>query len=127
VLCDSIEAAAANVGLAIEAVPEQLELKKEIFKTLKGKYVTPAPIEGAFARIERPSGSATLTCAAPSTTWLLVRIRPSGVKTTPDPPPRPASIFTTAGPTMSTARMTACEYASRSSLSSGWEISGITV
>ena len=23
---------------------------KEIFKTLKGKYVTPAPIEGAFAR-----------------------------------------------------------------------------
>src|SRR6267142_4287506 len=34
VLCDSIEGAVANVGLAIEAVPEQLELKKEIFKTL---------------------------------------------------------------------------------------------
>jgi 3-hydroxybutyryl-CoA dehydrogenase len=34
VLCDSIEAAVANVGLAIEAVPEQLELKKEIFRTL---------------------------------------------------------------------------------------------
>jgi 3-hydroxybutyryl-CoA dehydrogenase len=34
VLCDSMEAAVANVGMAIEAVPEQLELKKEIFKTL---------------------------------------------------------------------------------------------
>ena len=32
--CDSIEAAVADVGLAIEAVPEQLELKKEIFGTL---------------------------------------------------------------------------------------------
>jgi 3-hydroxybutyryl-CoA dehydrogenase len=34
VLCDSIEVAAVNVGLAIEAIPEQLELKKEIFRTL---------------------------------------------------------------------------------------------
>jgi 3-hydroxybutyryl-CoA dehydrogenase len=34
VLCDSVEAAVANVGLAIEAVPEQLELKREIFKAL---------------------------------------------------------------------------------------------
>ncbi len=34
VLCDSMEAAVANVGLAIEAVPEQLELKREIFRTL---------------------------------------------------------------------------------------------
>jgi 3-hydroxybutyryl-CoA dehydrogenase len=34
VVCDSMEAAVANVGLAIEAVPEQLELKKEIFRTL---------------------------------------------------------------------------------------------
>ncbi len=34
VLCDSIEAAVANIGLAIEAVPEQLELKREIFGTL---------------------------------------------------------------------------------------------
>jgi 3-hydroxybutyryl-CoA dehydrogenase len=32
--CDSMEAAVANVGLAIEAIPEQLELKKEIFRTL---------------------------------------------------------------------------------------------
>jgi len=29
-----VEAAVANVGLAIEAVPEQLELKREIFGTL---------------------------------------------------------------------------------------------
>jgi 3-hydroxybutyryl-CoA dehydrogenase len=34
VACDSVEAAVADVGLAIEAVPEQLELKKEIFRTL---------------------------------------------------------------------------------------------
>ena len=34
VVCDSMEAAVANVGLAIEAVPEQLELKREIFRTL---------------------------------------------------------------------------------------------
>src|SRR6266849_854055 len=40
VLCDSMEAAVANVGLAIEAVPEQLELKKEIFRTLD--RLTPA-------------------------------------------------------------------------------------
>src|SRR5580692_4400263 len=33
VLCDSVEAAVANIGLAIEAVPEQLELKREIFGT----------------------------------------------------------------------------------------------
>ncbi len=34
VLCDSMEVAVANVGLAIEAVPEQLELKREIFRTM---------------------------------------------------------------------------------------------
>ncbi len=34
VLCDSLEAAVANIGLAIEAVPEQLELKRDIFGTL---------------------------------------------------------------------------------------------
>lgn len=34
VLCDSIRTAVANIGLAIEAVPEQLELKREIFGTL---------------------------------------------------------------------------------------------
>jgi 3-hydroxybutyryl-CoA dehydrogenase len=33
-LCDSMEAAVANVGLVIEAVPEQLELKREIFEAL---------------------------------------------------------------------------------------------
>src|SRR6202008_2706583 len=32
--CDSMEVAVANVGLAIEAVPEQLELKREIFRTM---------------------------------------------------------------------------------------------
>ena len=58
---------------------------------------------------------------APWTTWLLVRMRPSGVKTNPEPcPPRagrpvscPTSMVTTDGPTASTARTTACEYASR--------------
>ena len=34
VLCDSMDAAVANIGLAIEAVPEQLELKRDIFGTL---------------------------------------------------------------------------------------------
>jgi 3-hydroxybutyryl-CoA dehydrogenase len=34
ILCDSMEAAVADIGLAIEAVPEQLELKREIFGTL---------------------------------------------------------------------------------------------
>jgi 3-hydroxybutyryl-CoA dehydrogenase len=34
VLCDSVEAAVANIGLAIEAVSEQLELKREIFRTI---------------------------------------------------------------------------------------------
>jgi 3-hydroxybutyryl-CoA dehydrogenase len=33
-VCESVEAAVANVGLAIEAVPEQLELKREIFEAL---------------------------------------------------------------------------------------------
>src|SRR5258705_10370631 len=31
VLCDSVEAAVANIGLAIEAAPEQLEFKRDIF------------------------------------------------------------------------------------------------
>src|SRR5260370_37710918 len=34
VLCDSMGAAVANIGLAIEAVPEQLELKRESFRTI---------------------------------------------------------------------------------------------
>src|SRR5439155_9740866 len=81
------------------------------------------------ARLEWPSGMTTARGPASATTWLLVRMRPSGVKRTPEPPPRPASILTTAGPTISTARITACEYASSSSSSSGWERSrwGATV
>src|SRR5438093_371789 len=71
------------------------------------------------ARIERPSGSITARRVARSTTWLLVRTKPSGVNTTPDPPARSTSIFTTAGPTVSTARTTAFEYESSSSSSSG--------
>ena len=59
----------------------------------------------------------TVSAPARSTTWLLVRMRPSGVKTTPEPPPRSPSILTTAGPTASTASITACEYASSSSAS----------
>ena len=54
-----------------------------------------------------------------ATTWLLVRMRPSGVNSTPEPPPRPPRTFTTAGPTVSTAWVTAREYASRSSSSFG--------
>jgi 3-hydroxybutyryl-CoA dehydrogenase len=45
VLCDSMEAAVANVGLAIEAVPEQLELKREIFGTLDRL----APVDAVLA------------------------------------------------------------------------------
>ena len=45
VLCDSVEAAVANVGLAIEAVPEQLELKREIFGTLDRL----APVDAVLA------------------------------------------------------------------------------
>ena len=71
----------------------------------------------------RPSGNVTpmrvARLAAPkrpgreggATTWLLVRMRPSGAKMNPDPVP-PASTFTTDGPTRSTAVITACEYAS---------------
>src|SRR5262249_38490768 len=62
---------------------------------------------------DRPSGITALSRCERSTTWLLVRISPSGVKQTPEPPPWPTSILTTAGPTVSTARMTASEYASR--------------
>src|SRR5580765_7974057 len=70
------------------------------------------------ARSERPSGSRTLRRPAPSTTWLFVSTSPSGVKTTPDPPPRFSSTRTTDGPTASTAWTTAREYASSSSSSS---------
>src|SRR5439155_18413104 len=74
--------------------------------------------------------------------WLLVRTRPSGVKTNPDPParsslprppdaaalgPRPTSILTTAGPTISTAPITAREYASRSESSRSTSSVGIGV
>ena len=72
-------------------------------------------------------GERDVECSsAPWTTWLLVRMRPSGVKTNPEPCPpsprrpaaaRPSSMVTTDGPTVSTALTTACEYASRSSCS----------
>jgi 3-hydroxybutyryl-CoA dehydrogenase len=45
VLCDSMDAAVANVGLAIEAVPEQLELKRDIFGTLDRL----APVDAVLA------------------------------------------------------------------------------
>ena len=61
------------------------------------------------ARSERPSGSRAVNRAERATTWLLVRMRPSGVKITPEPPPRSTSIRTTAGPTVSTACVTARE------------------
>jgi hypothetical protein len=57
----------------------------------------------------RPSGHVTRGWRARPTTWLLVRTRPSGVKTTPDPAPPSTSILTTDGPTSSTAAMTASE------------------
>src|SRR3989454_8914641 len=80
------------------------------------------------------------TCALPissmrvasCTTWLFVRTNPSGVNTNPEPLPgtsragRPrrstlcrTSTLTTAGPTPSAAPVTAPEYASSSSSSSG--------
>src|SRR5687767_6546573 len=55
-----------------------------------------------------------------ATTWLLVRIRPSGANTNPEPVP-PPSILTTAGPITSTALITAREYESRSSVSSNFD------
>lgn len=45
VLCDSMDAAVANVGLTIEAVPEQLELKRDIFGTLDRL----APVDAVLA------------------------------------------------------------------------------
>ena len=36
----------------------------------------------------RPSESVTPSLVAPCTTWLLVKIKPSGVKTNPEPLPR---------------------------------------
>src|SRR5581483_67389 len=66
---------------------------------------------------ERPSVSVTRGRSLRSTTCAFVRIRPSGVKMTPEPPPRSISILTTAGPTASTALVTAQEYASSRSSS----------
>ena len=45
VMCDSVEAAVANVGLVIEAVPEQIELKREVFGTLDRL----APVDAVLA------------------------------------------------------------------------------
>jgi hypothetical protein len=46
VLCDNLEAAVANAGLVIEAVPEQLELKRDISRSLIG-WPLPMPCWGA--------------------------------------------------------------------------------
>ena len=65
-----------------------------------------------------PSGSETQTRRAFPTTCAFVNAYPSGVKSTPVPPPRPAPIPATAGPVFSTTPVTAREYASSSSSSS---------
>jgi hypothetical protein len=65
----------------------------------------------------RPSDSDTVISLAPSITWLLVRISPSGEMTTPEPEPsarRPlrmpaTATCTTAGATVSTTSTTARE------------------
>ncbi len=68
----------------------------------------------------RPSGSVTSMVEAPSTTWLLVRMRPSVANTNPEPlpvwardrfaaPGAPTLMLTTAGATRSTAWITARE------------------
>src|SRR6266545_3793530 len=71
----------------------------------------------------RPSASVTSIRSAPCTTWLLVRIKPSGVMMKPDPLPPSCprcppflrtSIFTTDGLTCSAALVTALENASSS-------------
>ena len=49
------------------------------------------------------------TLLAPPMTWLLVRIKPSGVNTNPEPDPCPISTLTTAGATRPTALVTARE------------------
>jgi hypothetical protein len=46
-----------------------------------------SPIRAPWNR--RPPVRVTSMSAAPWTTWLLVRMKPSGVKRKPDPPPRP--------------------------------------
>src|SRR5262249_10764092 len=84
----------------------------------------------------RPSESVTPSLLAPCTTWLLVKIKPSGVNTKPEPLPRNSagrreedacrlswlcltSILTTDGLTFSAAAVTAREYASSKPLSDG--------
>ena len=63
-----------------------------------------------------PSPRVTRTSTAFSTTWALVRAKPSGVNSTPLPAPSPRRprrsvtrtwTLTTLGPTVSTARITA--------------------
>ena len=61
----------------------------------------------------RPSARVAVTVAASATAWLVVRMKPSGVKMKPEAAPSPApsavSRLTTAGDTASTASMTARE------------------
>ena len=69
------------------------------------------------AQIGAECASVMVMVDARCTTWLLVKMRPSGVKMNPDPDPaasrrpcpRVTSRFTTAGFTVSTAEMTAFE------------------
>ena len=73
------------------------------------------------ARNARPSGRLASSWRAFSTTWLLVRMYPSGVSTKPEPAPRTSKgprwvrtspiteRLTTEGPTRSTAPLTARE------------------
>ena len=63
-----------------------------------------------FADAVVPSLKRTSRSVAPSTTWLLVRIRPSSVRMTPDPSPAPwlelASTDTTDGSTLAATSCT---------------------
>ena len=79
--------------------------------------VTVILAEGSYRLVEQPLRNLRWRDSW-LTTWLFVRTSPSGASTKPLPPPRPASIFTTAGLAASTVRTTASEYASRSAVSS---------
>ena len=57
----------------------------------------------------RPSASVAVSVWASATTWLLVRMKPSGVKMKPEAAPSTVSRLTTAGDTASTASITARE------------------
>jgi hypothetical protein len=70
----------------------------------------PATVAGK----RRPSSNATSICSAPWTTWELVKTKPSGVATNPEPlptrrPPRRTSMPTTEGLALATAVVTTFE------------------